>query len=204
MLVTTLNPTLTFIVISAFHRRLPQGRSLIGILLGLVGGTIIIGLWQSGWSAVFSSGNQYFVMCASSWAFVTLISSGINKHMSSLTYSFWTYLTSSFIALFFIGDADLFAVLSFDLSFWLNLLSVSLGAMAFATTAYFIAASRLGSERASAFIFTVPLSAMLFSMLILHEALKINVVVGGAVSILALYLINSTQLKIPKSNPDIK
>lgn len=193
VLVTTLNPVLTFILISAVKRRIPRGLSLLGILLGILGGTILINLWQEGWSAVISSGNQYFVLCAGTWAFLTLISSGINKHMSTLTYSFWLYLLSSLMALIFIGESDLFAVFDYGLRFWLNLLSVSVGAMAFATTAYFIAASRLGSEKASAFIFMVPISAMIFSMIILNEPLKLNVLVGGMLSIVAVVLINSAK-----------
>ncbi len=196
VLVTTLNPVLTFILISILHRHLPHGKALIGIILGILGGTLLINLWQEGWAALFSSGNQYFVLCAGSWAFLTLISSSINQHMSTLTYSFWLYLLSSLISFGLAWDADLLQVFDFDMSFWLNLLSISVGAMAFATTAYFIAASRLGSEKASAFIFTVPVSAMLFSMLILDEPLKLNVMLGGALSIAAVYMINADKSKV--------
>ncbi|NQV15752.1 DMT family transporter [bacterium] len=199
VLVTTLNPVLTFVLISFVQKSIPHGRPLVGIILGILGGTILINIWQEGLTAIFSSGNQYFVLCAISWAFLTLISAGINKHMSTLTYSFWLYLLSSLISVVLVRDQDLFVVFSFDFKFWLNLLLVSVGAMAFATTAYFIAATKLGSEKASAFIFTVPVSAMLFSMLILDEPLKLNVLIGGAVSIIAVYLINSNKKDYQKS-----
>ncbi|MBC8376268.1 MAG: DMT family transporter [FCB group bacterium] len=193
VLVTTLNPVLTFLLVSVVHKKLPRGRSLGGLLLGIFGGSILINVWQDGWSAIFTSGNQYFVLCASTWAFLTLISSKINQHMSTLTYSFWLYLVSAVLALFFVDTSAIFTVFTMGLSFWLNLISISVGAMAFATTAYFIAASRLGSEKASAFIFTVPLSALLFSMLILNEPLKLNILLGGTISIIAVFLINSAK-----------
>ncbi|MCF6239404.1 MAG: DMT family transporter [Candidatus Marinimicrobia bacterium] len=145
VLVTTLNPVLTFMLISGMNRELPQGRALAGIILGILGGSILINLWQAGWTAIWSSGNQYFVLCAISWAFLAVISARINKHMSTLTFSFWLYLASGFMALLFVGDGDLLAVLSYEFNFWLNLFSVSVGAMAFATTAYFFATSRLGA-----------------------------------------------------------
>ncbi len=193
VLVTTLNPVLTFLLISVVQKKLPRGRSLGGLLLGIFGGSILINVWQDGWSAIFTSGNQYFVLCASAWAFLTLISSKINQYMSTLTYSFWLYLISSALALFFVDTTQLFSVFHMGLSFWLNLISISVGAMAFATTAYFIAASRLGSEKASAFIFTVPLSALVFSMLILNEPLKLNILLGGALSIIAVFLVNTAK-----------
>jgi drug/metabolite transporter (DMT)-like permease len=195
VLVTTLNPVFTFLLITIVRRNMPTGRSLAGLVLGIFGGTVLINIWQVGWSAVFISGNQFFVLCATTWAFLTFISSRINKHMSTLTYSFWLYLISSVITLIFVDMSQLFVVFQLGVTFWLNLLSVSLGAMAFATTAYFIAASRLGSEKASAFIFTVPLSAMIFAMLILNEPLKWNVVFGGTLSIIAVFLINSAEKK---------
>ncbi len=193
VLVTTLNPVLTFLLISIVRRHFPRGRSLAGILLGILGGSILINVWQEGWSAIFSSGNQYFVLCASTWAFLTFISSQINRHMSTLTYSFWLYLLSALFALVFIEPSTLFTVFDLDIIFWINLLAISVGAMAFGTTAFFIAASRLGSEKASAFIFTVPLSALIFSMLILKEPLQWNIVFGGSISIFAVILINSAK-----------
>lgn len=193
VLVTTLNPVLTFLLISIIRKQLPRGLSLMGLLLGILGGSILINVWQDGWSAIFISGNQYFVACASSWAFLTFISENINRHMSTLTYSFWLYLASCLLALLFIDVTQLFTVFEQDLIFWLNLLSISVGAMAFATTAFFIAASRLGSEKASAFIFTVPLSALIFSMIFLGEPLRINILLGGSISILAVFLINSSK-----------
>jgi drug/metabolite transporter (DMT)-like permease len=39
----------------------------------------------------------------------------------------------------------------------------------------------------------VPLSALLFSMLILNEPLKLNVLLGGTLSIIAVFLINSAK-----------
>jgi len=179
VLVTTLNPVLTFLLVSLVHKTVPRGRSLLGIGLGIFGGTIIIDIWSIGWQAVMVSGNQYFVLCASSWAFLTLISSTIHKQIHILAYSFWLYFFSALISLIFIDVDTVLIVFSLGSSFWINLLSISVGAMAFATTAFFVATTKLGSNRASAFIFTVPLSAMLFSVILLHEPLKLNVLMGG-------------------------
>lgn len=202
VLVTTLNPVVTFALVSIVFREKPGWKSIAGIVLGMIGGTILIDVWRNGWGMVFQMGNQYFLLCASSWAFLTLISSRINSHMSTLTYSFWVYLGSGLLALLMVGDAPVLEVFSYEFRFWIHLFSISLGAMAFATTAYFIATSRLGSEKAAAFIFTVPVSAMLFSMLLLNEALKLNVLIGGMLSIAAVYLINARDKKPVSAETD--
>jgi drug/metabolite transporter (DMT)-like permease len=60
----------------------------------------------------------------------------------------------------------------------------------FATTIYFIAAERLGSYRTSSFVFLVPSSAMLLSWLFLGEVPEPSTIIGGAIAISAVYLIN--------------
>jgi len=196
VLVTTLNPVLTFILVSILYWKVPNRRSLTGILMGILGGILLLGVWQQGWSIIFSQGNLYFILCAASWAVLTIVSTTITRSIHTLTFSFWLYLISAILAVPLTNKNQLQDVLHFDGIFWLNLMSISVGAMAFATTAYFIAAARLGSARAAAFIFTVPVSAMAFSMLILHESLSLTVAAGGLLSIMAVYLINSSKNNI--------
>jgi len=74
--------------------------------------------------------------------------------------------------------------------FWFHMISVSIGAMVFGTTIYFIGTTKLGSEKASAFIFTVPLTAILFSIIILDELVEMSTIVGGILAMTAVYLIN--------------
>ena len=63
----------------------------------------------------------------------------------------------------------------------------------FATTCYFLSASRLGSSRASAFMFIVPTAAVLLSWLLLGERPALVTLAGGALSIAAVYLANAPQ-----------
>ena len=78
----------------------------------------------------------------------------------------------------------------FDWIFWINLLFLSCIAMSFGTSIYFLASSKLGPKKASAYIFLVPLSAMGFAMIILFEPLTTSTLLGGILGIYAVYLIN--------------
>ena len=86
-------------------------------------------------------------------------------------------------------------VFQFDMIFWTNFLMVSIGSMTIATTIYFLGTTQLGSEKASAFIFTVPVSAMGFSIIFLGEKLELFTVIGGIFAITAVYLINRNPAK---------
>jgi drug/metabolite transporter (DMT)-like permease len=73
------------------------------------------------------------------------------------------------------------------------MLFLSVVATDFATTVFFLSASRLGTGRASSFLFIVPTSAILLSWLLLGERPDAVTLVGGVFSIVAVYLVNAPQ-----------
>ena len=85
---------------------------------------------------------------------------------------------------------DWLAPIYFDSIFWWNLFYLASISTSFGTTIYFIASSRLGSAKASSFIFLVPASAMLSSWGILGEKPEWTTISGGLLAISAVYLLN--------------
>lgn len=191
VLVTTLNPILTVLFVSVYHRKFPNPLMFLGIVMGLVGGSFLLNLWGGTNQELLSGGNVFFLLCALTWVFLTLLSSKTQQSIHTYSYSFWVYALSAGYSLTLVDSSSLMNVFSYDKTFWLNLLAVSWGALAFATTIYFYAAGKLGSERAAAFIFTVPVSAMLFSMWLLDEPLTLHLSIGAVLSISAVYLIDA-------------
>ena len=108
-----------------------------------------------------------------------------------LSYSFWTFLLSILVSLPFVPINNLLLVFKFDLTFWVNLIFLSVFAMAFGTSIYFYASTELGPRRASSFIFLVPFTAILFSMYFLNEPLQLSTILGGILGIFSVYLINA-------------
>jgi drug/metabolite transporter (DMT)-like permease len=74
--------------------------------------------------------------------------------------------------------------------FWGNLLFGSVIVTSVATTVYFYATSKIGAEKASSFIFTVPFMAALSSWAILGETIQPHTIAGGIIGIAAVYMIN--------------
>lgn len=192
VLVTTLNPIVTFFLVVLVHKKRITNRQALGLFIGFLGGLTILQVWKINWELLFLSGNLFFLMCSFVWATLSMNSQRTSKTMSPLTYSFYVYGIGSIIEfLFCFTEPSFFHVWDFGFQFWAIVLYLSVISTTFGTTVYFYAASNLGSEIASSFIFIVPLSAYISSYIILNETLQIPVMLGGAMAIMAVYLINS-------------
>ncbi len=191
VLVTTTNPIFTYILCMLIHKYRLTIRSGVGLLLGLAGGCIMLRLWTFDAGEIFQFGNGIFIISAIVWSAVTLVSGHAQKTIHFTTYTFWFYLLSALFSLpFSIFTGDTFLVFTKGSFFWLNLLYLSIFAMAFSATIYFYASNRLGSHRASNFVFLVPVFAVLFSFLFLHEIPRWNTLSGGALAMSAVYVLN--------------
>ncbi len=189
ILVTTLNPIFTFIFTALMFRHSIAKKDLFGLVLGFIGGSIMINIWTKSLSEIMQSGNAFFLFASCTWAFVTIVSSRSKKVMHPLTFSFWAYILSGLISIPFVWDKPILEVFTFDFTFWWHFISLSIGSMAVGTSIFFVGAAELGSSKASGFIFTVPVTAMGFSMLILGERLTLPIAIGSIFTMTAVYLI---------------
>jgi len=200
VLVTTLNPILTFTFAAIVFRKRIVLKDTIGLIIGFSGGTILLELWAVSPEKLLLSGNLYFLICASSWAALTLITQLSRDIMSPIVFSFYVYTFAAVIDLFLALPLGIMEPVGGGLKFWGNIAYMSAGATTFATTVYFIASTKLGSERASSFIFTVPLSAVIAAWILLGEVPSLNLIIGGIVSTSAVYILNVKSFHTAVSN----
>jgi drug/metabolite transporter (DMT)-like permease len=76
------------------------------------------------------------------------------------------------------------------MGFWISLFYIAVISTTFGTTVYLYASSKLGSSRASSFIFLVPATALFSSWLFLSEVPAWTTLAGGALAVAAVYTIN--------------
>ena len=190
VLVTTLNPINTAILAAILFNIPLYRKDIAGMIIGFIGGGIIMNIWNMDMDLLLQSGNTHFLLASLSWAAVTLITSRSKDVMPFIPYSFWCFGIASLLSLLLAFDQPLLSIFQFDWVFWLNMLFLAVGAMAFGTTIYFLASRQLGPQKASSFIFTVPVTAMLFAMLFLNEELTITIAIGSILAMFAVYLIN--------------
>ena len=191
VLVTTLNPILTSIFSSLFNYDTLPRKDWVGLFIGLLAGGIILRIWDLNFLIFYNSGNFFFIMASLSWVAVTITTSKSKGKISFSSYSFWTFLTSALISVAFIPKNSLVSIITFDLLFWINLIILSVFAMAFGTSIYFYASTKLGPKKASSYIFLVPFTAILFSMYFLDEPFQLSNILGGGMGALSVYLINN-------------
>ena len=190
VLVTTLNPILTSIFSSIFKYDTFPRKDWVGLFFGLIAGGIILRIWELNFFIFYNSGNVFFIMASLSWVAVTITTSKSKEKISFSSYSFWTFLSSALLSVAFVPYNTLFSIITFDLIFWFNLIILSVFAMAFGTSIYFYASTRLGPKKASSYVFLVPCTAILFSMYFLGEPFQISTILGGGLGVFSVYLIN--------------
>jgi len=190
VLVTTLNPVFTTLISALLLGGYLYRKDIWGLIFGFLGGLIILKFWEIQFDSFFQSGNLYFLLASISWGALTNVTSKGKDAISFMTFTFWCYLFSILLSLGLAKNSDLTVIFSFDWIFWLNMITVSVLAMAFATTTYFKGAVILGPKKVSSFIFTVPVTAILFAMVFLGESLEWSTILGGVLAGFAVYLIN--------------
>ncbi len=124
---------------------------------------------------------------------------------SPFAFTWWMYVVTLLTLLPLMDASNIFAMAhTTDFHFWGNLLFSSVIVTTFATTMYFFATSRIGAEKASSFIFTVPFTAALCAWLILGEVTEPHTIVGGLLGIAAVWSINRKQKGGTKQDIDTK
>ena len=188
VLVTTLNPLFTVMLMAIINRGILK-KELLGVFIGMLGGIIIMNLHIDGMTSILSANNIYFVICGITWGIMTVSISYAQKVINPYIFISISYLFTMLISIPFIDLAE-FQVLKLDFRFYLNFFFVSIGAMSFGTSIYMYSTPILGPTKASVFIFSVPFIAMGTAYILLGEPFALNIVIGGLLSLLAIYIVN--------------
>ena len=192
IIVPTFNPIITFIISILLMNQVVYRMDIIGLILGFTGGVIVLQAWTLSLEQIIANGNLFFICASVSWGIMSIISGRSHAHISTLSFSFWVYTISTLIYLGATWNKDILLIFTYDWIFWVNMFFLSVGAMVFGTTVYFFGTTRLGPEKASAFIFMVPVTALFFSVLLIGERLEITTMIGGMMTMIAVYLINKS------------
>lgn len=190
ILVTTMNPLMAYALGMLVDWRRPTRNEFIGLGLGLIAGLILLKIWTDP-DKLLDGGNLFFLLSAFLWSIMSKFTSKSAKYGSPLAFTWWMYIVTFACLLPFMHTDELTRMANnTDLNFWGNLFFVSVIVTSGATTMYFFATSKIGAEKASSYIFTVPFTAAISAYFILGEAIEPHTIVGGLIGIGAVYMIN--------------
>ena len=190
VIITTISPIMTFGLVIWFYKKRLVRNQFLGLFLGALGGIVMLNLTGGGLSQLLEGGNVYYLLSALTWAFVTIMSQKSHLHIHPIHYSFAIAGVALCIVFIATWNVDLTVVFDQSFSFWIALLYLGIFGQTVATTIFFIASGKLGSGAASSYMFLVPVFAPLMSFFLLGEALEIHIMMGGFLTLFAVYLIN--------------
>lgn len=190
ILVTTLIPVATYLIVSILGFKRPGLKDSVGLLMGAAGAMIIIKIWSADMNTLFASGNMYFLIAAFLWGALTYLGAFVKKYTNVFTYSFYLYLFTTILDMGLIQAKGLSMAVPMTTTFWFNIFMLSVSATTFGSTIFFLAAMRIGSKKTSAFVYLVPVNALVMSWLILHEEIHMSTIFGGLLACAAIYVIN--------------
>ena len=188
VIITTLTPLMTFLLVAVIFKTKIFTSQYIGLLIGLIGGVIILELNDI--SLFLNGSNIYFALCAIIWAGVTLLSQHSNKHIHPVHYSFYISVVAAIASFIYAFNSDLISVFEQGWKFWIALIYLAVLGQSVATTIFFIASAKLGSQKTSSFMFLVPIFSLVIAWFILDETMQTHILIGGSLSLIAVYFIN--------------
>lgn len=193
-LVTTLIPINTFIIIAILNKKTISMKHSFALILGAFGVLNMLNIWNFDLNEIFSKDNIYFLLASLLWPILTIITAKATK-INAFVFTFYTYvISSSTLYLFFVDNTVFTKIMNFDSIFWFNIFVITILSTTFATSIYFIGASKLGAKEVSSFIFLVPASALIIGAIFLDEKITLNIIIGTIFTIIAIYILNNLNL----------
>lgn len=189
---STITIMIAMIDVLWYRQRLSRGM-VGGILLGIVGTAIVVtngAPWRL-LDGAMGLGDGLILLSAASWALYSVLGRPLLKIYSPLTLTFYASLSGTLmLAPFVVLDWAVLPQLASDSKAlaMIGFLGVLNSAVGFLW--YYQAVARIGAVLTSAYINLVPIFGLLLSAILLGELPNAALLIGGALVLAALWLIN--------------
>jgi drug/metabolite transporter (DMT)-like permease len=191
--VVALNPALIYLGAMLFFGEELAGRKILGLALSIFGTMWALSLGRplSVFSGGLKSGDIVMMGCTLSWAAYSLIGKVLLESLSPLTAVTWSCILASLalLPLAVLSGEPPLAFLSYPPQTWLCLGFLGLGGTALGFVFFNRGILGLGPSRAGIFINLVPVFGLIAGALALKEKLGLHIVLGLALSLLGIALI---------------
>jgi drug/metabolite transporter (DMT)-like permease len=191
LLVPSLNPILTFVLSIIFLKERPTVKKVTGLIIASIGLYIIV-RYASGERIVFSYLFYILVTMLAPLCFATytILGKPLLARYPPLQVTGGATI-AAVIPLLFLIDGDLIAKLpTLPATVWLSIAFLSFLCTVFAFVVWSWALQKMEASRVGSFTYLVPLFGVSFSRVILGESITLALVIGGAILLSGVYIIN--------------
>ncbi|HID62028.1 MAG TPA: DMT family transporter [Anaerolineae bacterium] len=191
LIVPSLNPVLIFILSIIFLKERPTFKKVTGLILASIGLYIIV-RYASGERIVFSYLLYVLITLLAPLCFATytIVGKPLVARYPPLQVTGGATM-AAVIPLLFLIDGDLIAKLpTLPASVWLSIAFLSFLCTVFAFVVWFWALQKMEATQVGSFTYLVPLFGVSFSQVILDESVTPALIIGGAILLSGVYIIN--------------
>ena len=190
-LIISLNPAFTFILSVLFLRERPTIKKAMGLAIAFLGLCVIV-RYASNQQIGFSYLRYVFItmLAPLCWAIYTILGKPLVARYPPLLVVGGAMMAAVIPLLFLVRGSLIAKLPTLPPSVWLSIAFLSLACTVFAFVIWFRALQRMEASRAASFVYLVPLFGVSFSKLLLDEPITLVLVIGAALLIGGVYLIN--------------
>lgn len=194
MIIPTLTPALTVILAVMLLKERFRKNQTIGLILTLIGALLFFSAILFLRSPSMHNrllGDVLFLGAVVFWAANTLLSKRVTNKVDPLIASTYAMLFGS-IFLGFLAFSQFGKVhwASLSWQFWVDIIYLAVLPSVLANWFYYVGVKRIGPARASVFMYFVPISALILSVLILGETLTGWQSAGAVLMMIGVWQIN--------------
>ncbi len=194
MIIPTLSPVFTVVLAVLLLKERFRKQQVFGIAITLFGALLffsVIFFLRSVAAHHRAIGDALFLGSAVFWASSTMFSKRVTSKVDPLIASTYAMVFGSIIV-GIIAVPELLKVhwLSLGWRFWVDVVYLAVLPSVLANWFYYLGVKRIGPARASAFMFLVPVSALVLSVLVLGESLTLVQLVGAVLMLVGVWMIN--------------
>jgi drug/metabolite transporter (DMT)-like permease len=203
VIVTTTNPLINYLILTILGLHKISKNDIKGLLIGLIGGAFLLKIWAIDVDQLLLGGNLFFLIASLLWAILTIVSSRSKDSLHPIIFSFYVYLFSTILTIPTAYTNNFLSVLQNPPSFWWGIFYLSAISTGFGTTVYFVSSTKLGSQRASSYIFMVPGTAIISSWILMKEVPDWTTIIGGSLAMVAVKILHKIPIKVENIKSDL-
>ncbi len=190
-LIISLNPAFTFILSVVFLRERPTLKKAMGLAIAFLGLYVIV-RYASNQQVDFSYLRYVFItmLAPLCWAIYTILGKPLVARYPPLLVVGGAMMAAVIPLLFLVRGSLMAKLPTLPRSVWLSIAFLSLACTVFAFVIWFRALQSMEASRAAGFVYLVPLFGVSFSKLLLDEPITVALLIGAALLIGGVYLIN--------------